>query len=150
MKAILITISWLIMLSGCSEQSNAQIKTTFNEKTTSGNGIVAGEIESLLITKFDRIEFVIKNQTEFEQTITFPSSKLFEYEIFDENHNQIESNQGMVYTQAIKNIHLVQGEEYILGTIHTKHFDPGIYKIKVWSTPLNHIPFQKCTILTKL
>jgi hypothetical protein len=142
MKIVLFITSFFFILTGCNNVAdNDHTKETMKPNPISG--IVAGEIESSLLKINDHLNFVIKNQTESEQTITFPSSKLYEYEIRDQNDKIIETNEGKVYTQALRDIHLKQGEEYILGVIKTNRLAPGTYRVNVWSNPINHKSFNR-------
>jgi hypothetical protein len=148
MKKILPILCLSLFISGCG--INQEEQNTKTNENHSGYGIVAGEITSSLVERKDSIDFVIKNQTEFVQTFTYSSGKLFDYEIIDSNGKVIKKgSDGMMYTQALKEISLKQGEEYKLGTIDINDLKPGVYMIKAWSKPIKHSAFKITKKITK-
>lgn len=140
-KMIISVIGVLILLSGCSTTST----TNEHHKHPPGNSQGITAVEVLLVSKESSksLLFYLKNQTESAQTYTFSSSKIFSYKVYDSDEKLIiDSNDGKMYTQALKDITLKQGEEFKLGGFSYEELKPGSYTIKVISEPMKSKPFE--------
>ena len=148
MKKMLLFICLSLIITGCSD--NISNQDTKDRVLPHHQGIAAGKITPSLLKKNEHFEFVIKNQTKFKQTLTYPNSQLFDYEIVDSNGKVIaKGSDGRMYTQALRKVTLKQGEEYVLGKIDISHLKPGSYTINVWSEPMKHSPFKISEKITK-
>lgn len=148
-----ILIASLVMVSaaftGCSKQKDnfekqEQIPTKQAEKVS--QGIVAGKIEPGLNTLKNggyNLEYTLKNKTEKVKEFTFSSGQKIDYILKDENGNKIKQfSEGMVFTQAIEKVSLVQGEEKVFGTIELGDLKKGAYQLEVWLTAQGNNDFK--------
>jgi predicted small lipoprotein YifL len=148
MKKLLIALTGVLLLSGltgCGTGSSPESDTESQETsgTTESNqtekGIVAGGMEPSLIeqeTKNGKLiyEYIIKNQTENEKTFVFSTGQTIDFEIKDQNGKVVyRDSEGKMYTQAIQEIHVKQGEEFSR-KLTLPNLESGTYTLTVWLT----------------
>ncbi|NQD68461.1 proteinase inhibitor [Bacillus haikouensis] len=148
MLKLIIALTGAIVLgglTGCgtsdnSQQDDAGLETSGTTDTNqTEKGIVAGSMEPKLIeqeTKNGQLvyEFKIKNQTEKEKTLIFSSGQKIDFTVKDKDGKMVyRESENKMYTQAIQEIPLKQGEEFTQQLVLPK-LDSGSYTLTVWLT----------------
>ncbi|PFA68663.1 hypothetical protein CN378_06450 [Bacillus sp. AFS015802] len=142
---IMITIILMAGMSGCGtadENSNEPVKNGTDqgagEDISVQKGIVAGEMVPS-ITKQDGdgqniYIYTVKNQTEQEKTFVFSSGQTIDYELRNEKGEVVyKDSKNKMYTQAIQEITVKQGEEFSQKIVLPK-LESGSYTLTVWMT----------------
>lgn len=150
MKKMLISaIGVLILLTGCSTASTSNEKYNHSQEPSPGLGIVAVKVSINYKENNTSVKFFLKNQTESPQTYTYASSKIFSYKVYDKDGKLIiDSNEGKMFTLALKDVTIKQGEELELGTVSFEGFESGTYTIEATSEPMESKPFKLKTEFT--
>jgi uncharacterized lipoprotein YehR (DUF1307 family) len=147
MKLIIALTGALVLggLTGCgtsddSIQDNTGLETSGTpEPNQTEKGIVAGSMEPSLIELEAKngqpvYEFKIKNQTEKEKTFVFSSGQKIDFTVKDKDGKVVyRESENKMYTQAIQEIPLKQGEEFTQQLVLPK-LDSGSYTLTVWLT----------------
>jgi hypothetical protein len=146
MKKLIIALTgalFLGCLTGCGPTKDPKPSETETSGTPDSNqtekGIVAGSMEPSLIEQEEKngqlvYEYKIKNQTEKEKTFVFSSGQKIDFEVKDKNGEVVyRDSENKMYTQAIQEITLKQGEEFTQKLILPK-LDSGSYTLTVWLT----------------
>lgn len=128
----------LLMLSGCGEE-NSSMNTNKNtsEQVSGSSGIVAGSMEpSLTLEEQEngRVIFLytIQNQTEQVQTITLPSSQKYEYKLYNEKGDHLETYSADKSFVKQEEVIKVQQAEILEYPITIEQLSPGTYTLDVW------------------
>ena len=145
MKRLMMMIILMAGIAGCGtadengkEQPNKETESGAGEDISVQKGIVAGEMEPSL-TKQDtsgQIEYVytVKNQTEQEKTFVFSSGQTVDFELRNEKGEVVyKDSKNKMYTQAIQEITVKQGEEFSQKIVLPK-LESGSYTLTVWLT----------------
>ncbi|WP_175986459.1 BsuPI-related putative proteinase inhibitor [Bacillus sp. Marseille-Q1617] len=146
MKKLIIALTGALVLGGLAGCGTSQ-EPEQNETETSGTpdsnqsekGIVAGSMEPSLIKQEEKngqpvYEYKIKNQTEKEKTFVFSSGQTIDFEVRDKDGAVVyRDSENKMYTQAIQEITLKQGEEFSRNLVLPK-LESGSYKLTVWLT----------------
>ncbi|MGR3766563.1 BsuPI-related putative proteinase inhibitor [Rossellomorea sp. NS-SX7] len=146
MKQLIIALTGALVLgglTGCGTTQDPEQKEMETNGTPESNqaekGIVAGSMEPSLIEQEEKngqpvYEYKIKNQTEKEKTFVFSSGQTIDFEVKDQNGAVVyRESENKMYTQAIQEITLKQGEEFSRNLILPK-LDSGSYTLTVWLT----------------
>ncbi|MGM0867645.1 MAG: BsuPI-related putative proteinase inhibitor [Bacillota bacterium] len=146
MKRMLMLFIILIAgIAGCGtagEENGSQTKEDKNsgagEDISVQKGIVAGEMEPSL-TKQDGngqavYVYSIKNQTEQEKTFVFSSGQTIDFELRNDKGEVVyKDSKNKMYTQAIQEITVRQGEEFSRKVV-LPNVGSGTYTLTVWLT----------------
>jgi Intracellular proteinase inhibitor len=146
MKKLIIALTGALVLGGligCGTTKDPKPNETETSGTPDSNqaekGIVAGSMEPTLIKLEEKngqpvYEYKIKNQTEKEKTFVFSSGQTIDFEIKNMNGEVVyRDSENKMYTQAIQEITLKQGEEFSRNLVLPK-LDSGSYTLTVWLT----------------
>ncbi|MFL8939090.1 BsuPI-related putative proteinase inhibitor [Rossellomorea oryzaecorticis] len=148
MKKLIMAFTGLFLLAGLtgcgtdsspepepdSQETNAAPDSNQTEK-----GIVAGSMEPSLIEQEAKngklvYKYKIKNQTEKEKTFVFSTGQTIDFEIKDKNGEVVyRDSEGKMYTQAIQEITVKQGEEFSR-SLTLPNLESGTYTLTVWLT----------------
>ncbi|OEH86433.1 hypothetical protein BHU72_13525 [Desulfuribacillus stibiiarsenatis] len=131
------------MLFGCEvEPDKAIVVTTPGSETNQEHqkpvvGIVAGELESDATISIGqdgivRVVYALKNQTEQEMELVFPSGLKADYIVYDETGKQVKQfSEDKMFTMAIETMILKQGEDLVY-TFEIEGLGKGKYTIKLF------------------
>jgi VCBS repeat-containing protein len=147
MKLIIALTGALVVggLTGCGTSDDPKQEDVGQETSGTADtnqtekGIVAGSMEPSLIEQDAKngqavYEFKIKNQTEKEKTFVFSSGQKIDFTLKDKDGNVVyRESENKMYTQAIQEIPLKQGEEFTQQLVLPK-LDSGTYTLTVWLT----------------
>ncbi|MCA1057070.1 hypothetical protein LCM10_19120 [Rossellomorea aquimaris] len=141
-RVIALTGAVLIGLSGCGtadEEETEEVTVSTSESSPAEKGIVAGSMEPTLV-EMDMQEgqmmylYKIKNQTEREKPFVFPSGQKIDFEVTNNKGEVVyRDSENKMYTQAIEELTLKQGEEFTQKVALPK-LDSGSYTLSVWLT----------------
>ncbi|MGM0855143.1 MAG: BsuPI-related putative proteinase inhibitor [Bacillota bacterium] len=145
-RLIMLFIILMAGIAGCGttdEENGSQSKEDQNsgagEDISVQKGIVAGEMEPSL-TKQEgsggQVVYVysIKNQTEQEKTFVFSSGQTIDFELRNDKGEVVyKDSKNKMYTQAIQEITVSQGEEFSQKVV-LPHVGSGTYTLTVWLT----------------
>ncbi|AGT33693.1 proteinase inhibitor [Geobacillus genomosp. 3] len=105
-----------------------------------GKGIIAGTLEPSLTyeTQNDAyvFTFTVKNQTERVQTVTFTSSKKYDYILYRDGQKVKQYSEGKMFAQIYEERTLKQGEELSFQETF-RGLEPGTYTLEWWLADKN-------------
>lgn len=144
-RLLMLFIILMAGITGCGTadgENDSQSKEAQNsgagEDISVQKGIVAGEMEPSL-TKQDGSDqmiyvYSIKNQTEQEKTFVFSSGQTIDFELRNDKGEVVyKDSKNKMYTQAIQEITVKQGEEFSQKVVLPK-IGSGTYTLTVWLT----------------
>ncbi|MGF3106006.1 BsuPI-related putative proteinase inhibitor [Rossellomorea sp. DUT-2] len=155
-RLIMLFIILVAGIAGCgtadkenSSQSKEDQNSGAGEDISVQKGIVAGEMEPSL-TKQDgsgQVVYVysIKNQTEQEKTFVFSSGQTIDFELRNDKGEVVyKDSKNKMYTQAIQEITVKQGEEFSQKVV-LPNVGSGTYTLTVWLTAKGDQNYQAKT-----
>jgi predicted small secreted protein len=155
-RLIMLFLILMAGIAGCGtadEENGSQSKEDQNsgagEDISVQKGIVAGEMEPSL-TKQDgsgQVVYVysIKNQTEQEKTFVFSSGQTIDFELRNDKGEVVyKDSKNKMYTQAIQEITVKQGEEFSQKVV-LPNVGSGTYTLTVWLTAKGDQNYQAKT-----
>ncbi|MBB6283123.1 BsuPI-related putative proteinase inhibitor [Geobacillus subterraneus] len=105
-----------------------------------GKGIIAGTLEPSLTYKKENgayvFTFTVKNQTERVQTVTFTSSKQYDYILYRDGKKVKQFSEGKMFAQIYEERTLKQGEELSFQETF-RDLAPGTYTLEWWLADKN-------------
>ncbi|RXS87324.1 BsuPI-related putative proteinase inhibitor [Geobacillus sp. PK12] len=100
-----------------------------------GKGIIAGTLEPSLTYERQNdayvFTFTVKNQTERVQTVTFTSSKKYDYVLYRDGQKVKQFSEGKMFAQIYEERTLKQGEELSFQETF-RGLEPGTYTLEWW------------------
>ncbi|WP_299746691.1 BsuPI-related putative proteinase inhibitor [uncultured Rossellomorea sp.] len=144
-RLIMLLIILMAGIAGCGtagEENGSQSEENQNsgagEDISVQKGIVAGEMEPSLTKQEESGQIVyvysIKNQTEQEKTFVFSSGQTIDFELRNDKGEVVyKDSKNKMYTQAIQEITVKQGEEFSQKVVLPK-VEGGTYTLTVWLT----------------
>ncbi|MGG1557860.1 MULTISPECIES: BsuPI-related putative proteinase inhibitor [Geobacillus] len=100
-----------------------------------GKGIIAGTLEPSLTYEKQNgayvFTFTVKNQTERVQTVTFTSSKKYDYVLYRDGQKMKQFSEGKMFAQIYEERPLKQGEELSFQETF-RDLEPGTYTLEWW------------------
>ncbi|OIU73009.1 BsuPI-related putative proteinase inhibitor [Rossellomorea aquimaris] len=148
MKKLIIVFTGALLLAGLTgcgtggspdPDTDSQETNGTPESNQTEKGIVAGSMEPSLIEQEEKngklvYEYKIKNQTESIKTFVFSTGQTIDFEIKDQNGKIVyRDSEGKMYTQAIQEIPVKQGEEFSR-KLTLPNLESGTYTLTVWLT----------------
>lgn len=107
---------------------------------TGGKGIIAGTLEPSLTYEKQNdayvFTFTVKNQTERVQTVTFTSSKKYDYILYRDGQKVKQYSEGKMFAQIYEERTLKQGEELSFQETF-RGLEPGTYTLEWWLADQN-------------
>ncbi|MFE8702441.1 BsuPI-related putative proteinase inhibitor [Cytobacillus sp. FJAT-54145] len=148
MKRVIFTFMFLfsLVLSACGT-SNQDVANDQGETNGSG-GIVAGEVETSLIEKDSlQYEYRLKNQTEEEIILEFPTSQRYDYTISTKDGTEkYRYSSTATFIQVEETETLKQGDELIYEiNLSDIQLEKGEYVLSVWTTTKEGEKFKVVT-----
>lgn len=105
-----------------------------------GKGIIAGTLEPSLTYEKQNdayvFTFTVKNQTERVQTVTFTSSKKYDYILYRDGQKVKQYSEGKMFAQIYEERTLKQGEELSFQETF-RGLEPGTYTLEWWLADQN-------------
>ncbi|WP_171051001.1 BsuPI-related putative proteinase inhibitor [Bacillus sp. BHET2] len=145
LRLIFVCVIFMVGIAGCGkanekaeEQTDVEKQTDASEEASVQKGIVAGKMEPSL-TKQDSsgqsvYVYTVKNQTEQEKTFVFSSGQTIDFELQNQKGEVVyKDSKKKMYTQAIQEITIKQGEEFSQKVVLPK-VESGTYTLTVWLT----------------
>jgi Intracellular proteinase inhibitor len=144
-RLIMLFIILMAGMAGCGtagEENGSQSEENQNsgagEDISVQKGIVAGEMEPSITKQEESGQVVyvysIKNQTEQEKTFVFSSGQTIDFELRNDKGVVVyKDSKNKMYTQAIQEITVKQGEEFSQKVVLPK-VEGGTYTLTVWLT----------------
>ncbi|MDT9027561.1 BsuPI-related putative proteinase inhibitor [Rossellomorea yichunensis] len=144
-RLIILFIILMAGIAGCGttdeekgSQSNGDKNSGAGEDISVQKGIVAGEMEPSLTKQEGSGQVVyvysIKNQTEQEKTFVFSSGQTIDFELRNDKGEVVyKDSKNKMYTQAIQEITVKQGEEFSQKVV-LPIVGSGTYTLTVWLT----------------
>ncbi|MBW3111282.1 MULTISPECIES: BsuPI-related putative proteinase inhibitor [Bacillaceae] len=144
-RLMMMTIILMAGLAGCgtadenaSEPTNKGTDQEAGEDMTVQKGIVAGAMEPSLTVQDAEDQnvyvYAVKNQTEQEKTFVFSSGQKIDYELKNDKGEVVyKDSKNKMYTQAIQEITVKQGEEFSQKIV-LPELESGTYTLTVWMT----------------
>jgi hypothetical protein len=135
-KWILVLI---LVLTGCgtSIEKNEQESGSENSTNGGGSGIIAGSVEPTL-EKESQMNYVytIKNQTEKEVKMKFPTSQRFDYSVKDKDGTEVFLFSSAAFFLQAEGEELLKPAEELNYDINLSQLklSPGTYTIEAWIT----------------
>lgn len=130
----MLTIFTILFLASCGTSDNSDDPTTGNEEQETEAKIST----QLKVDANSEAVFLIKNPTNKEMTLTFPSGQEVEYQLLDQDKNVVFTySANKNFTQAIQEKKLKPNEEISVKLdLENELVDvpAGKYKLVVWST----------------
>lgn len=135
----LIAFSFVLFLTACGTNDNANLEET--DPTTGGEE----NMENTIATSIDMKDngdavFVIENEAQEEQVLTYNSSQEVEYQLLDEEKNIVFTySANKMFTQAIQENKLASNDKVeilldLSNEIAAAGVPTGSYTLVVWST----------------
>ncbi|MGM0754229.1 MAG: BsuPI-related putative proteinase inhibitor [Bacillota bacterium] len=143
-RLIMLCIILMAGIAGCGTTEDKGSQSEENQNSGAGEdisvqkGIVAGEMEPSLTKQEESGQIVyvysIKNQTEQEKTFVFSSGQTIDFELRNDKGEVVyKDSKNKMYTQAIQEITVKQGEEFSQKVVLPK-VGSGTYTLTVWLT----------------
>lgn len=144
-RLIILFIILMAGIAGCGtadvekgSQSKGDKNSGAGEDISVQKGIVAGEMEPSLTKQEGSGQVVyiysIKNQTEQEKTFVFSSGQTIDFELRNDKGEVVyKDSKNKMYTQAIQEITVKQGEEFSQKVV-LPNVGSGTYTLTVWLT----------------
>ncbi|WP_347552190.1 BsuPI-related putative proteinase inhibitor [Pseudalkalibacillus hwajinpoensis] len=139
LKYITVGSMVLLMLAGCGGENSPLNSSGSNssEVESGSSGIVAGAMEPSLTLEAKEdgrvtFSYEIQNQTENIQTIHFPSSQKYDYKLYDDKGNHIQTySADKSFVKQEEELEVKQAEvlDY---TITVDQLTAGTYTLEVW------------------
>ncbi|MCM3742067.1 BsuPI-related putative proteinase inhibitor [Oceanobacillus luteolus] len=145
--ALLVTaglIAYFVLLPGEDEKDEStdqedEAPTNEQEEKETKNEYDGGEEEVDTNLAFtleadgNKMQYTVKNEGDATETLTFPTSQKYEYEISDESGLVAKYSKGKGFLQAIQEIPLEPNEEMTL-EVELPSLEPGNYTITIYLT----------------
>jgi len=127
-----------LLITGCGTKEGEITNEPDPEVEAEGGGIVAGEMEASLTEKNPFVfEYRVKNQTEEEIKLEFPSSQRFDYSVATKGGEEIFLFSSVAsFLQVIGEENIKQAETLTYEIdLHDLNLEKGDYILSAWMTP---------------
>jgi hypothetical protein len=136
LKLLLAGCLTLTLLTACGGQSAPVDLPTSVDPAA---GIVAGSMVPTLNAKIENgvveVTFIVENQTEIEQQLTFNSGKKFDFIIYNKAGEKVyQSSDEKMYVQVVETVVLKQGEKLTFNEKLDASTANGAYAVEAWLT----------------